>query len=164
MSTNTTEFLNNIFISDNKPDVQAIGFTILFVVISSYLVYTKLVAKSSTNQKGKQQSKQSKLYDKSKEYQPLNPTPLTDFKWDAEPPLKSYPFKNAEYKLTMGIRTLDPQDWLLVEPTYKSRIEAKQKSSLIVILIIRLIKILGHLLCLLPQKLPQPSLNFMKLL
>lgn len=127
MSTNTTEFLNNIFISDNKPDVQAIGFTIIFVVISSYLVYTKLVAKSSTNQKGKQQSKQSKLYDKSKEYQPLNPTPLTDFKWDAEPPLKSYPFKNAEYKLTMGIRTLDPQDWLLVEPTYKSRIEAKQK-------------------------------------
>ena len=36
-------------------------------------------------------------------------------------------FQNAEYKLTMGIRTLDPQDWLLIEPTYKSRIETKSK-------------------------------------
>lgn len=50
-----------------------------------------------------------------------------DFIWDEVEALKSFPFKNGEYKLTMGIKNLDPNDWLLIEPTYKLRIEAKQK-------------------------------------
>lgn len=50
-----------------------------------------------------------------------------DFSWDLLPPLKSYPFKNKEYKLTMGIRTVDPQDWLLVDPSYKTQVEEKRK-------------------------------------
>lgn len=49
-----------------------------------------------------------------------------DFKWDEVDPIKSLPFKNATYKLTMGIKNLDIQDWLLVEPTYKHRIENKK--------------------------------------
>lgn len=50
-----------------------------------------------------------------------------DFVWDKTPGLKSYPFKDAEYKLTMGIRRVDPQDWLLIEPSYKKTIETKTK-------------------------------------
>lgn len=50
-----------------------------------------------------------------------------DFSWDLVTPLKSYPFKNKEYKLTMGIRNVDPQDWLLVEPSYKTQLEEKRK-------------------------------------
>lgn len=50
-----------------------------------------------------------------------------EFKWNEAPPLKSFPFKAGEYKLTMGIRRLQLQDWLLIEPTYKKHIEEKMK-------------------------------------
>lgn len=50
-----------------------------------------------------------------------------DFKWDMEQPAKSYPFKDKEYKLTMGIRTFTADDWLLIEDTYLDRIEEKTK-------------------------------------
>ncbi|KAG7665981.1 uncharacterized protein J8A68_000411 [[Candida] subhashii] len=54
------------------------------------------------------------------------PTPVaSSFKWDEHPPLKSYPFKDAIYKLTMGIRTIDISDWLLIEPTYLKSISHK---------------------------------------
>lgn len=49
------------------------------------------------------------------------------FLWDRELPLKSFPFKNAEYKLTMGIRRLDPQDWLLVESSYRRVLAEKHR-------------------------------------
>ena len=50
-----------------------------------------------------------------------------DFKWDENEPLKSYPFKDKEYKLTMGIRTIDVSEWLLIENTYADRIKEKVK-------------------------------------
>lgn len=63
-----------------------------------------------------------------KEYTPPVIKPVgDDFVWDKTPAIKSLPFKNAAYKLTMGIRNLDPQDWLLVEPTYKKKLEIKRK-------------------------------------
>lgn len=49
------------------------------------------------------------------------------FDWETEKPLSSYPFKDKEYKLTMGISTLAPKDWLLMEDTYLGRIREKQK-------------------------------------
>ncbi|RCK59611.1 hypothetical protein Cantr_07361 [Candida viswanathii] len=102
MSTNTTEFLHLFFSTDKKPDVQTIGFTVLFLLVSTYLVYSKFLAKSSTSSSSSKpttaQPKLSKLYDKSKEVQ-----------------------------VDHGDTDLDPQDWLLIEPTYKSRIEAKEK-------------------------------------
>lgn len=52
---------------------------------------------------------------------------LPDFKWDHKEPAKSYPFKDKEYKLTMGIRSFKPDDWLLIEDTYLDRIEEKTK-------------------------------------
>lgn len=50
-----------------------------------------------------------------------------DFNWETEKPLKSYPFKDSEYKLTMGIKRIEAQDWLLIENTYLERIEEKTK-------------------------------------
>lgn len=52
---------------------------------------------------------------------------LDEFDWETEKPLKSYPFKDSEYKLTMGIRRIPPQDWLLIEDTYLDRIHEKTK-------------------------------------
>ena len=68
------------------------------------------------------QSDQSKPY-----VAPQIKSVAADFVWDKCDALKSYPFKNGAYKLTMGIRNLDPQDWLLIEPTYMDRINNKIK-------------------------------------
>ena len=57
--------------------------------------------------------------------QPVRP----DFSWDKESPLKSFPFRKGIYKLTMGIRSLDYQDWLLMELNYLRNI--KIKSSIV---------------------------------
>lgn len=61
-----------------------------------------------------------------------NPKPVirsvpSDFQWNVDPPLKPFPFKNGPYKLNMGIRNIDAQDWLLIEPTYLDRIASKSK-------------------------------------
>lgn len=50
-----------------------------------------------------------------------------DFNWETEKPLKSYPFKDSEYKLTMGIKRMEAQDWLLIEDTYLDRIQEKTR-------------------------------------
>ncbi len=50
-----------------------------------------------------------------------------DFDWQREPPRKLYPFKDAPYKLTMGIQRLEAQDWLLIENTYAGRIAEKTR-------------------------------------
>lgn len=50
-----------------------------------------------------------------------------NFQWDTSEPIKSLPFKNGPYKLTMGIRSLDIQDWLLIEPSYLNMIDNKKK-------------------------------------
>lgn len=50
-----------------------------------------------------------------------------DFKWDEKQPATTYPFKDREYKLTMGIGTFTADDWLLIEDTYLDRIEEKTK-------------------------------------
>lgn len=50
-----------------------------------------------------------------------------DFNWEKESPLKSYPFKDKPYRLTMGISKMDPQDWLLIEDSYKAELEEKMK-------------------------------------
>lgn len=50
-----------------------------------------------------------------------------EFEWDKEEPLKSYPFKDKEYKLTMGIKYITSQEWLLVEKEYLEKIEEKTR-------------------------------------
>lgn len=50
----------------------------------------------------------------------LNIKPVSpDFKWEDEPPIKYRPYKKGPYHMTMGIKTLDPQDWLLLENSYR---------------------------------------------
>lgn len=56
----------------------------------------------------------------------IKPVP-DSFDWKTADPLKSYPFKEGLYKLTMGIKNLDPQDYLLVEPVHAERLQLKQK-------------------------------------
>lgn len=57
-----------------------------------------------------------------------NIVPVPDsFDWKAPSSVKPYPFKSGEYKLTMGIKSLDFNDWLLIEPSYLSHIEYKKK-------------------------------------
>lgn len=54
--------------------------------------------------------------------------PVTeDFNWATEDPFNVYPFKDKAYKLTMSVRNMVAQDWLLIENTYLKRIEEKTK-------------------------------------
>lgn len=43
----------------------------------------------------------------------------SDFDWSATKPRPYRPFKPGKYHMTMGIRRLDPTEWLLIEDTYK---------------------------------------------
>ncbi|CEP63679.1 heme-dependent oxidative N-demethylase family protein LALA0_S08e08130g [Lachancea lanzarotensis] len=49
----------------------------------------------------------------------------SDTLWEQTKPFPYQPFKAGEYKLNMGIRTIPAQDWLVLDNTYKTRIEAK---------------------------------------
>lgn len=42
-----------------------------------------------------------------------------DFKWENESPIKYRPYKKGKYHMTMGIKNLDPQEWLLLENSYR---------------------------------------------
>lgn len=50
---------------------------------------------------------------------------LKDFDWTKEDPIKYRPFKKGEYKLTMGIHNIPPDEWFLVENTYKEYTDLK---------------------------------------
>ncbi|CAK9441308.1 uncharacterized protein LODBEIA_P51770 [Lodderomyces beijingensis] len=111
-------------------DTTVVGL-IIASVISVYVLTSRLKSPSSAKQPRQSTTTTAKtsssFYDKSTTPKKMELTPLTDFEWDKADAIKSMPFKNAPYKLTMGIKNLDPQDWLLIEPTYKSRIETKVK-------------------------------------
>ncbi|SCU83354.1 LADA_0C10924g1_1 [Lachancea dasiensis] len=49
----------------------------------------------------------------------------SDSVWHRNKPFPYQPFKAGEYKLTMGIRPIPMGDWLVLDQTYKDRIEAK---------------------------------------
>lgn len=89
---------------------ESIGLVSLGL-IASYLLFKSLKPKIQVNQ-----SNAIKV-------SPVSP----NFNWEKDEPLRSYPFKDKEYKLTMGIRYIDPQEWLLVENTYLRWIEEKTK-------------------------------------
>lgn len=62
------------------------------------------------------------LYSFSKQKSPRYRVPVVpvheSFDWSNQTQLKSYPFTGKPYQLTMGIKRLDPQDWLLIEDSY----------------------------------------------
>ncbi|ANB11986.1 hypothetical protein AWJ20_214 [Sugiyamaella lignohabitans] len=47
------------------------------------------------------------------------------FDWENENPRKYRPYKPGPYFMTMGLRALDPNDWLLLENTYKDITKAR---------------------------------------
>lgn len=101
------------------PDSVANEWTkILAVLLISVIFVFQLYFKRDTQDSNKNTEQLSEI-----RANPVSP----DFKWDEEQPAKSYPFKDKEYKLTMGIRNFDADDWLLIEDTYLDRIEEKTK-------------------------------------
>ncbi|WLF80479.1 hypothetical protein PVL30_004261 [Lodderomyces elongisporus] len=114
----------------NKPFDPTLVTVVAFIFASFYL-YTKSkvssIGKNANKTISEAKPAKSSFYNKHNSTQ-LQITPLTEFKWNEDnEPLKSMPFKNAPYKLTMGIRSLEAQDWLLIEPTYLSRLEHKRR-------------------------------------
>lgn len=51
--------------------------------------------------------------------------PKRDFHWETEGPIKYRPFKKGEYKLVMGIHNILPEDWFLVENSYRKYTDLK---------------------------------------
>lgn len=101
--------------------ILGLSLSILCLVIG----ITSRHRKPSSNTKTK-----SGFYSNTEEYKPPVITPVDpDFEWDQIEPTKSFPFKDAEYKLTMGVRRLDPNEWLLLEPSYLDHIQEKIKIS-----------------------------------
>lgn len=49
------------------------------------------------------------------------------FDWTKAEPIKYRPFKNGEYKMTMAIRKMEPQETFLVELTYKERTDLRKR-------------------------------------
>lgn len=49
-----------------------------------------------------------------------------EIQWSEKKPLRYRPFKKGEYKMVMGIRNLDPSEWLLIENTYKHYTDLKK--------------------------------------
>ncbi|EGW35513.1 uncharacterized protein SPAPADRAFT_58749 [Spathaspora passalidarum NRRL Y-27907] len=117
---NSTQGYIQVFLSQPNWNVLTWGVAFLAVVVSTFLKFPLSGTKKTII------PAKSKLY--GQPVQSIKPTAVDpSFQWNKDPPLKSYPFKDAVYKLTMGIKTLEVQDWLLIEPTYLNRIENKSK-------------------------------------
>ncbi|CAH6723115.1 hypothetical protein CLIB1444_13S00694 [[Candida] jaroonii] len=93
---------------------------VFFVGIAGYLGFSTYSKKTPVKKSGFYEK-----VDKNSYKPPVIKSVDPDFKWEETESVKSYPFKNAAYKLTMSIGKLDPQDWLLMEPTYKKTIGVK---------------------------------------
>lgn len=59
---------------------------------------------------------------------PINVTPVaSDFNWKTQEPIKYRPYSKGKYHMTMGIKTLDHNEWLLLEDTYKNITDEKER-------------------------------------
>ncbi|SCU90681.1 LANO_0D09604g1_1 [Lachancea nothofagi CBS 11611] len=94
----------------------------------SYLLYKELLTidkpqasvqnvKNKESSKGGDKWKPISLMDKEVE--------ASSDAWDNTKPYPYKPFKAGEYKLNMGVKAIPISDWLVLENTYKQRIEAK---------------------------------------
>jgi hypothetical protein len=63
--------------------------------------------------------------EKEKKESTLYIPPKENFDWSTTQPIKYRPFKKGEYKMVMGIHNIPPEDWLLVENTYKTYTDLK---------------------------------------
>lgn len=105
-----------------------------------YLIYKDV----TSAKKGDKQSSQEPIPEHREDSAPVNATaqpkwqpiqlmqsiePISsepDYKpWEKNEPYPYKPFKPGEYRLTMGVRSLPLENWLVLEDTYKNRIETK---------------------------------------
>lgn len=99
----------------------------LAILAIALAVTGKLLANRKKPKVLKQSSKRG-FYKTGGDYKPPVINSIgSDFVWNKNPPLKSYPFKDAEYKLTMGVKRVDPEHWLLIEPGYLKVLDEKKK-------------------------------------
>ncbi|KAJ5543818.1 hypothetical protein N7494_005097 [Penicillium frequentans] len=55
-------------------------------------------------------------------------SPLRDFDWEKTQPMQFRPFRgNDRYNLTMALENLDPSELILIDNTYKDRLEIRKK-------------------------------------
>ncbi|KAI5283668.1 hypothetical protein KEM54_001942, partial [Ascosphaera aggregata] len=108
-------------------DLEALGLSVdhiltigLLVVVMS-VVYMWMVS-SATSQKKK--SNLIAAFDEVKKIAP-NLTPLEGFDVEKEEPVKVRPFK-TKYNLTMALETLDPNELILMDKTYRERIRLRK--------------------------------------
>lgn len=97
------------------------GLSFLFLLVC-LLVFRN--NKKSTQTKKAKTTGATIFYGQSRTIPNVKPV-RSDFSWDKESPLKSFPFRKGIYKLTMGIRSLNFQDWLLMELNYLKNINIK---------------------------------------
>ncbi|SCU77419.1 LAFA_0A01640g1_1 [Lachancea sp. 'fantastica'] len=100
-----------------------------------YLIYKDLAASDRKIKEGhsgnqhQQQQQQQQRQDPNNDWKSniilTDKVSATDKSWDQTKPFPYQPFKAGEYKLNMGIKTIPTQDWLVLDNTYRSRIEAK---------------------------------------
>lgn len=58
----------------------------------------------------------------------INISPVdSDFKWQNEKPRAYRPYKKGPYHMTMGIKTLEHNEWLLLENTYQTMTDKRSK-------------------------------------
>lgn len=108
------EFLGLRF---NEPPLS----TILILSVG-FIIFHYLRQKSPKPEVKKSAALRNKVFEKPI----IQPVPK-NFDWATLEPVKHYPFKKAKYQLNMGIKDLDPQDYLVVDPTYKFKLELKYK-------------------------------------
>lgn len=108
--------------SDNKLKYGLVCSLLLGLLL---VYFNKLVNQNKT---GDNKVKNSNNNNKKLEIKQWTVEPVdSSFHWQSATPLKSFPFKDADYKLTMGIKNLQPQDWLLIENSYKQVLQIKDK-------------------------------------
>lgn len=127
--SNVTELLDNTSRTSFQLDTTVVSLVVgLVVVLTTYWITSRKTSPASTANPTATTSLTKKLIYGTENRGPLQVKPVSpDFEWDKVEPLKLYPFKDGDYKLTMGIKTITADDWLLIEPTYKLRIENKRQ-------------------------------------
>lgn len=110
-------------------------FFVLGLLYQDFVGKRVVISTTADIREGHEDDAQGKLKDRAK-WQPApsmleNVIPIeqdekADYKpWDETDPYPYKPFKPGEHRLTMGVSTIPVKDWIVLENTYKSRIEAK---------------------------------------
>ncbi|CCH42019.1 hypothetical protein BN7_1558 [Wickerhamomyces ciferrii] len=79
------------------------------------LVIYKTIAKEVKHKPTDNKNNDNPIINSPKRYNSVE----SEFQWTQAEPYRYRPFKKGEYKLVMGIHNIEPDEWFLVENTYK---------------------------------------------